>query len=153
MAAPPGYDSEELTFAQRNPQTIMLSDGVRARKTDTGYIIEEMSSSGAWARIGGTFIPNVLVAGSDFDITSTNFSYYIDASGAQLQVSCHLQRGSGQMYLVVKIDGSVNAVTIAVDGSDLIDGAASLVLTDQYSDCYIQDFRCRILASDRCGIA
>ena len=44
----PGYETEELTFAQRSATIVMVSDGVRARKTDTGYVVEQLLSDGTW---------------------------------------------------------------------------------------------------------
>lgn len=53
MSVQQGYGSGELTFAQRNPQTVQISDGARARKTDDGYVLETLDSSGNWNGAGG----------------------------------------------------------------------------------------------------
>jgi hypothetical protein len=55
MPTQSGYEPEELTFEKRNPQTIMLSDGVRIRKTDTGYVIETLRSDNTtWTELVGS---------------------------------------------------------------------------------------------------
>lgn len=51
MAAPPGYDADILTYAQRNPQTIQLSDGVRIRKTDDYYVVERLKADLSWEEL------------------------------------------------------------------------------------------------------
>lgn len=44
----------------------------------------------------------------------------------------------GKRYLIAKTDGSANAVSIAPDGSDTINGAVSLVLSAQYDFAIIE---------------
>ncbi len=53
MATQQGYETDELTYAQRNPQTIMLSDGVRARKTNAGFVVEVLDNDNTtWTELG-----------------------------------------------------------------------------------------------------
>ncbi len=140
MGAPPGYESEELTYAQRNPQTIMLSDGVRSRKTDTAYVVEIIDQNGTWLNSGvGTLSLSVAPAVFNFGFLPTDFARYIDTTDGAVTGTLPAATGSGKIYLAVKIDDTANVATIAAYGSDLIDGASSINLVDQWADCLIQD--------------
>ena len=48
MSIQKGYEVAELTYAKRNPQTVQISDGARARKTDDGYVLEVLSAGLEW---------------------------------------------------------------------------------------------------------
>jgi hypothetical protein len=66
-----------------------------------------------------------------------------DATGGSLVVNLPtaasaFSTNSGTIYIVKKIDASVNTVTITAAGADLIDGAASQLLVTQYSFYAIQ---------------
>jgi len=49
MSINTGYGAENVPFAQRSADTVMLTDGVRARKTDTGYVLEVLQSDENWS--------------------------------------------------------------------------------------------------------
>lgn len=76
---------------------------------------------------------------ADDTLTDQDYEILADATGAAITVTLPPATGSGQIYRVKKIDPSVNIVTVAVDGADLIDGASSLVFTDQWAGCLIID--------------
>lgn len=60
MATQQGYGSGELTYAQRSADIVMLSDGVRARKTDDGYVVETLGSDNeTWTPAAGSVGPSL----------------------------------------------------------------------------------------------
>jgi hypothetical protein len=63
MSIQKGYEVAELTYAERNPQTVQISDGVRARKTDDGYVLETLNPNGNWIGGGGS---GILIADETF---------------------------------------------------------------------------------------
>lgn len=44
MNEDPAYEPQAVPYADLNPQTIYLTDGVRARKTPTGFVVERILS-------------------------------------------------------------------------------------------------------------
>ncbi len=84
MATQQGYETENLTFAQRNPQTIMLSYGVRIRKTDTGYAIETLGSDNAtWTALSsGSIADGQIAFGDGTDIGGSSKLKCNDTAGS-----------------------------------------------------------------------
>ncbi len=76
---------------------------------------------------------------SNFTFTTSYFDYFADASLGAITGSLPAATGSGQIYRCKKIDSTSNVVTVAADGSDLIDDSISINLVDQWSDCVIID--------------
>jgi hypothetical protein len=78
MSAPPGYEAELLTYAQRNPQTIQIADGVRSRKTDDGYVLEVLQSDNTtWRNVdaSGQIVPKAAKPTNIDDIVAVLVSY------------------------------------------------------------------------------
>ncbi len=77
---------------------------------------------------------------ADFNATDAYF-YPVDATAGAVNVTlpkCTLSLG--KKYVIKKTDASANTVTILADTStpDLIDGAASKILTNQYDTIFIE---------------
>ena len=62
-----------------------------------------------------------------------------DAAGGNCVQNLPAATGSGKIFYFKKIDASANTVTVAPNGTDTIDGAASYVLTAQYESVTVQD--------------
>lgn len=66
-------------------------------------------------------------------VTSSDFTILCDATAGPIVVNLPATASSpGRMLNVKKIDGSPNTVTIDGSGSELIDGATTLVITSQW---------------------
>ena len=89
----------------------------------------------ARAGLGGAYV----AVGSDFSYTTSYFGYLVDASAGEITGSLPPATGSGQIYRTKKLDSTSNVVTIAANGSDLIDDSISINLVDQWSDCVLSD--------------
>lgn len=76
---------------------------------------------------------------TDTTLTTLDYETLVDATLGPVTVTLPPSTGSGQQYRVKKIDASANIVTVAADGSDLIDGSISLNFFDQYADCTLVD--------------
>ena len=60
-------------------------------------------------------------------------AYFVDASGGPRTITLPLaSTAANQTVRIKKVDSSVNAVTVARAGADLIDGAASFTISAQY---------------------
>lgn len=71
----------------------------------------------------------------DTTITTTTFLLLVDASGGPETVNLPTAATMENRVLnIKKIDSSMNAVTIDGDGSETIDGALTVVLTDQWEN-------------------
>ncbi len=88
--------------------------------------------------IGGLRLAYIAI-GSDFNFNTSYFGYLVDASGGGVTGSLPAATGSGQIYRTKKLDSTSNVVTIAANGTDLIDDSISINLVDQWSDCVISD--------------
>jgi hypothetical protein len=66
---------------------------------------------------------------SDTTLTQAHYRVRVDASGGAVTITLPpASKFTGKVYRVKKVDSSANTVTIVPDGSDVIDGAASIVL-------------------------
>lgn len=85
---------------------------------------------------GLPFDDTVTTTGPTFVVTTDNTNALIlcDASTAAITLNLPSAALTGDKFrfIVKKTDSSANTVTIDADGSDLIDGAATLVVSDQY---------------------
>lgn len=59
-----------------------------------------------------------------------------DATAGAITLTLGSALGNNVAYSIKKVDSSTNFVTIDADGSETIDGAATIVLKDQYN--YVQ---------------
>ena len=71
--------------------------------------------------------------------TSSNYALYISDAGGSAVVNLPVASSSSEKrYLIKKTNSSANTVTITPNGADTIEGAATLVLSTQYSYYEIQ---------------
>jgi hypothetical protein len=82
---------------------------------------------------------STIAVGSDYDLLVTDFEVLVDASAGGITINLPLSMGNGQEYHIKKIDSTDNVVTVAAQGSDLIDGTISVALVGQWSDCTLID--------------
>lgn len=75
--------------------------------------------------------PKVVVKSSAYSITINDDTILVNASVAPVTVTLPAATNPN-IYRIIKIDNSVNAVTIAVTGGDLIDGLSSKTLGSLY---------------------
>lgn len=87
---------------------------------------------------------NRTIAATD-TATSEDFTIRGNAAGGNITVNLPTAASAyntalqyGQIYCIKKIDATVNTVTIDPNGAELIDGAATVVLTVQWEDRMIQ---------------
>jgi hypothetical protein len=102
--------------------------------TSAGLIIEKSS-------IPATAITDVVVTNTAIDLTldATHRTVTVDATAANRTITLPAAAScSGRTYVIKKIDVSVNTVTIDGDGSETIDGAATVVISSQYAGKTIQ---------------
>ena len=75
----------------------------------------------------------------DYALQATDFEVLVDCSvkDADIAVQLPLSVGNGQMYHIKKIDDTNHVVSINRQGSDLIDGSASLNLAAARADAWL----------------
>jgi hypothetical protein len=91
-------------------------------------------------------------AGFAWDVTETNVNFtlsaghqtvLVDASGGSRTITLPTAASSfdtthGRIYMIKKVDSSVNKVTVDADGSETIDGLTTYPLGEQYQSVTIQ---------------
>jgi hypothetical protein len=75
---------------------------------------------------------NVVTARIDYQASNANYWILVDASVAAVTVTLPLSANTTHQVGVVKIDASINAVTVLRTGGDSINGALSVALAAQY---------------------
>lgn len=83
--------------------------------------------------VNGGFALKVVTKTTDYTATIKDAVILCDASGGAFAITLPASAGAqGLMLYIKKTDASANAVTIDGDGSETVDGAATLVLASQY---------------------
>lgn len=82
-------------------------------------------------RIGSIEAPGIRAVTADTALTGSDKLLTVDATGGNVTVSLP-SLVAGRVFIVKRIDGSANAVTIDAAGSDLIDGAGSVSMPTQW---------------------
>jgi hypothetical protein len=86
----------------------------------------------------GSGAPHAPAGSGAITLNQTHLVVLVDASGAARSVNLPAAVDSlAKQYYIKKIDAAANAVTIDPDGAELIDGAATAVLTAQYDSLHI----------------
>ncbi len=70
---------------------------------------------------------------------TSNEEITVNAESGAITIQLPAATGSGSWFHVKKIDATDNVVTVAVNGSDVIDDSSLVALTDQWADCLIID--------------
>jgi hypothetical protein len=87
---------------------------------------------------GSLAVPTVSTA-VDITLDETHHTVLVDATGANRTITLPTAASAtGRLYVVKKIDASANTVTIDPAGAELIDGAATKVLTAQWDSIKFQ---------------
>lgn len=95
--------------------------------------ISYVADDGAWIPVSG-LTPNVATKTSAYTVTATDGLVKCDATSAAFTVTLPTAVGmAGKIYIIKKIDASANAVTIDGDGSETIDGSATVSLSAQWN--------------------
>ncbi len=87
----------------------------------------------------GFFKGNTNAVGADYTIQSTDFEVLGDATAGDFTLQLPPATGSGLFLHLEKIDDTEHVVTVAADGSDLIQGSGSIALIEQWADCWLID--------------
>lgn len=78
----------------------------------------------------GTFGLTVINKTSNFTADGNSTVYLVDASAGNVVATIPLASGKiNRIYIIHKTDSSINSITLAPTGSDLIRGASSLIIT------------------------
>jgi hypothetical protein len=78
---------------------------------------------------------------SAYTVEADVWAVRVDATGGAVTITLPLSASwRGREIIVIKVDASANAVTVARSGSDVINGSASHSLASQYSKArYVAD--------------
>lgn len=123
-----------------NGDLLTVIAGVLARLAvgAAGEILAVTSGLPAWEALGTQPFPIVEKA-TAYTLTDADYTCLVDASGAERTISLPAAAGaSGHVYVVKKIDSSVNKVVLDGDGAETIDGAATQELLLQYEALMVQ---------------
>jgi hypothetical protein len=83
--------------------------------------------------VAGSFATAIVTKGSNYTADATDHIIIGDATSSVRTISLPTAVGiTGRQYIIKKKDASVNAVVIAADGSETIDGAGSVSLSMQW---------------------
>ena len=84
-----------------------------------------------WTKTGGS--KSLIAKAGAYTITTSDEVVIADAAAASFTLTLPTAVGNtGKVYWIKKIDATANTVTVDGDGGQLIDGAATAVLTTQY---------------------
>ncbi len=76
---------------------------------------------------------------SNHALDETNYTALVGAVSGPVTISLPpAASAGGRIYNVKKVDASINAVTVAADGAELIDGSNTKILSTQYDTIQIQ---------------
>lgn len=96
------------------------------------YVAGAAEVDGEMFMDGNTSISVATTTSSSYN-AGTSTLIRADATGGNITVNLPAASGrAGRMYIVKKVDSSVNTVTIDANASETIDGATTVVLTTQY---------------------
>jgi hypothetical protein len=84
-------------------------------------------------------IGNIVTKTGDYTATATDFTIICDATSGAITITLPDADSSyRKIYHIKKVDGTGNTVTIDADGAEMIDDAATVVITAQYESVTIQ---------------
>lgn len=88
---------------------------------------------------GGSFGAAITTVLVDTTLTVAHHTVLVDATAAAVTINLPTAASaSGRIYVIKKIDVSANGVTIDGNGGELIDGAATKAIANQYASLTIQ---------------
>jgi hypothetical protein len=119
------YDSTDTIPSEPPIDDILAYDSVDG--------LTYVADNGAWVPISG-LTPNVSSKTSAYTVTATDGLVKCDATSAAFTVTLPTAVGiTGKIYIIKKVDASANAITIDGDGSETIDGSATVSLSAQWN--------------------
>ena len=129
--------SVSFGLVQRSPQTKALQFG---SGTSADMVISQNGNVGigttapnSTLQVSGSLAVMVTTTNADITLGAGHYLTAIDASGANRNVALPAVSGcTGREYVIAKVDGGTNIVTITPAGSDTINGDASYVLRNPY---------------------
>jgi hypothetical protein len=84
------------------------------------------STPSSGLHVNSSFATAISVKSSDYTATGDDHTLLVDASNENVTITLPTAVGiGGRMYLIKRVDGSGNAVNIAADGSEEIDGSTN----------------------------
>jgi len=88
---------------------------------------------------GGSLSTSTNTVSTDTTLVSTQYSIFVDAIAAPRIITLPTAATSrGRIYVIKKIDTSANSVTIKANGSELIDGTNTKVISTQNTAIMLQ---------------
>lgn len=108
--------------------TLINSSGVVATESNVLYINNQKYST---VLMGDSII--ITNSDSPYTLTNSTKTLFCDATEGTIGVSLPTAvNNNGKLFEIIKTDSSVNALTISADGSETINGLASVGLAAQY---------------------
>lgn len=129
-----GYTAGRVIFAN-SPTSFTTDAGFEYDNSANKLTVSDIDTNGMSA--------DILSINSNTTLTASHYTVLVNAASGNVTITLPDIPGAagvdnGRIYVIKKIDSSVNTVTIDADSSDNIDGAATYVLTGQYDSVMIQ---------------
>lgn len=104
------------------------------------YQLQAITGNTYWYQIPTSSLkPSLVEKTADYTMTVVDAIASVDASGGAVIITLPTAVGvTGKLYGIKKTDNSANTVTLKGDGTELIDGANTLVLTKLYDYVLVQ---------------
>lgn len=118
--------------------TLIVDGAPTATVTDVNGIGGLWVKNGS-TRLDGSIIMPITTATENSTLDKSNYTVLGDASGGSLTISLPSAAScTGIIYVIKKIDGSINSITIDPNGSETIDGSSTISITAQWNKYTIQ---------------
>lgn len=103
-----------------------------------GLAIGQTSANSSF-QVVGSIAKSIVAKTAAYTLTSLDYTVTGDATSAAFTLTLPTAVGiTGRIYVLKKIDSSINIVTVDADGSETIDGALTYDLTDEGESITIQ---------------
>jgi hypothetical protein len=118
----------------QNTTVTLANFNMNFATTGTGNVGVNAATPNSKFQVNGSFATKVATKSANYTADATDHILFVDASGAARTITLPSAVGlDGRQYIIKKKDSSTNAVIIAADGSETIDGDATVSLTMQWS--------------------
>lgn len=128
---------DKWAVGMRNDST----DDFHLRDTANARSLIRLSQSG-YAALGNglRFTPPAAKTSTSYNMLVTDCVILIDATAGAYTVNLPAATGSGQFYIIKKVDASANAVTVTRAGSDNIESGTTVALASQWNSVTLIDY-------------